>query len=347
VSFPGYRLLSEYFVFPEKFLFLDLPPMGKIDLGKGDKSFDVEVRFKGRPPDRFRPTTDSFRLFATPVINLFPRHGEPIMVNQLKLSHRVLGDYTHPDAYEVISVDSVEGLRRSDGARRTHRPFYSFTHGLDGEGSLYYTAGSHISHSGTWLTQLSLVSPTKNSLPSEETLSLELTCSNGRLCREVGEGDIRVPGQERLDFVTFANFTRPTEPVYPRLGEGAEWSFISHMSLNFLSMAEASALHEILKLYDPGAEPANVRRIESIKGVSAKGRETLFRGSPVRGTVLEVTVDETHFDDEGDLLLFAQVLSEFLSLYTGLNSFTELVVRRTPSGEVLRCPAIIGKQSLI
>jgi type VI secretion system protein ImpG len=278
---------------------------------------------------------------------MFPRQGEPILVTHLKSAYRVLGDYTHPEAFDVISVDTVEGLRRSDGLRRTHQPFYSFNHDV-GEGeSLYYNPTSHFSPTGAWVTYLSLVSATRQRLPGEETLSLELTCSNGRLCQEVGEGDIRIPGQQRLDFVTFTNFTRPTEPHYPRLGEGAEWSFISHMALNFLSMAEASALKEILRLYDVGASPANQRRIESIKGVTARGRETLYRGAPVRGTELKVTIDETFFDDEGDLLLFCQVLSEFLSLYTGLNSFTELVVQRTPSGEVLRCPPAIGKQSLI
>jgi type VI secretion system protein ImpG len=347
VSFPGYRLLSEYFVFPEKFLFVDFPAAGKLELEKGDKGFDLEVRFRQRPPDKFRPTTESFRLFSTPVINMFPRQGEPILVTQLKRAYRVLGDYTHPDAYDVVSVDSVEGLRRSDGLRRTHQPFYSFSHDLQDGDSLYYHPTSRFSATGSWVTYLSLISAVPQRLPGEETLSLELTCSNGRLCQEVGEGDIRIPGQQRLDYVTFANFTRPTAPRYPRLGEGAEWSFISHMALNFLSMAEASALREILKLYDVGSEPANQRRIESIKAVSARGRETLYRGAPVRGTELKVTIDETHFDDEGDLLLFIQVLAEFLSLYTGLNSFTELVVQRTPSGEVLRCPPAIGKQSLI
>lgn len=346
-SFPGYRLLTEYFVFPEKFLFVDFPAAGKLEMEKGDKGFDLEVRFKTRPPDKFRPTTESFRLFATPIINMFPRSGEPILVTQLKRAYRVLGDYTHPDAYEVISVDTVEGLRRSDGRRRTHQPFYSFSHDTgDGE-SVYYHPTNHISATGAWITQLSLVSSARQRLPGEETLSLELTCSNGRLCQEVGEGDIRIPGQQRLDYVTFSNFTRPTQPRYPRLGEGAEWSFISHMALNFLSMAEASALKEILRLYDVGTELANQRRIESIKEVTARGRETLYRGTPVRGTELKVTIDETHFDDEGDLLLFTQVLSEFLSLYTSLNSFTELVVQRTPSGEVLRCQPAIGKQSLI
>lgn len=349
VSFPGYRLLSEYFAFPEKFLFLDIVGLGKLELDRGARGFDLEVRFRKRPPDSFRPATEDFRLFVTPIVNLFPRDGEPISVDHVERTYRVLGDYTHPDALEVISVDEVEGLRRSDGARLSHAPFFSFEHGEEDGGSegIYYHVENHVSAAGGWVTRLSLISPIRGKLPSEETLSLRLTCMNGRLCREVGVETAHVAGEERLDYATFRNITRPTDPIYPRLGAGMEWDFISHMALNVLSVTDAGALRRILSLYDVGGLPANRRRIESIKSIAARPREILRRGTPVRGTELELTVDETHFDDEGDLILFSEVLAEFFSLYASINSFAELIIIRSPSGEVLRCPAIIGKQSLI
>lgn len=73
----------------------------------------------------------------------------------------------------------------------------------------------------------------------------------------------------------------------------------------------------------------------------------LVRGTPIRGTVFELDLDETRFSDEGDLLLFAEVLGEFLSLYASINTFTQLVVRRQPSDEVVTCPPITGKQRLL
>jgi type VI secretion system protein ImpG len=84
-----------------------------------------------------------------------------------------------------------------------------------------------------------------------------------------------------------------------------------------------------------------------VRNLQARPREVLVRGTPIRGTELLLTVDETHFDDEGELLLFSDVLSEFFSLYAPTNSFTELVVVREPSGEVRRCQPATGKQSLI
>lgn len=351
-SFPGYRLLSEYFAFPEKFLFVDLHGIGVLPLGPKERRFEVEVRFRGRVPESLHPTAANFRLYVTPVVNAFPRDGEPITVTQLKTKHRVLGDFTHPDAYEVFSIDSVESLRSADGARFRRSSFFSFDHDQERAASprgetergVYHHVTHRRSGDGRWLTYLSLISSQRGQLPGEEVLSLQLTCTNGRLCQEVGIEDVRTPGGERLDFVTFRNITRPTDPIYPRLGAGTEWRFVSQMALNLLSLSDPAAFRALLSLYDAAGRPANRRRIESIQGTKLTPREILDRGAPIRGTALALTVDETKLDDPGDRLLFAEVLSEFLSLYSHVNSFTELTVHFTPSGEVLRCPAIRGQQ---
>lgn len=347
LSFPGFRLLAEYFAFPEKFLFLDLVGLGALPLGSKDDRFAVEVGFRGRLPESLHPTAEDFRLYATPIVNAFPKDGEPIPVAHLKGRHRVLGDFVHPDAYEVLSIDAVESLRAEDGARLARHPFYSFAHDPEdpeaaaGEAGVYYHATSKRGLDGGWQTWLSLISKLPGRLPSEETLSLSLTCSNGRLCHEVGIEEIRhpAPGGPRVDFATFGNITRPTDPAYPWLGQGTEWRLISQMALNLTSVAEASALRALLALYDPGERPANRRRIDAIRRVDLAPREILDRGAPIRGAVLTVTVEESHFDDAGDLLLFGDVLASFFALYSPINSFTELVLAKSPSGEVLRCKA--------
>lgn len=352
-SFPGFRLLSEYFSFPEKFLFVDLHGIGALPLGPRDRRFELEVRFQGRVPESLRPTAASFRLYVTPVVNAFPRDGEPITVTQLKHRHRVLGDFTHPEAYEVFSVDEVEALRTADGARFRRPPFFSFAHdgeSADDEGQrgVYHHVTHRRSPGGAWQTHLSLISAVRGRLSGEETLSLQLTCTNGRLCEEVGIEEItRAGGKARLELATFRNITRPTAPLYPRLGTGAEWRFVSQMALNLVSLSDPAALRTLLALYDPGERPANRRRIESIVGAKLAPREVLDRGAPIRGTSLTLTIDERLFDDPGDLLLFGEVLSEFLSLYSHVNSFTELIVHLSESGETLRWPASRGRQTLV
>ena len=348
ISFPGYRLFTEYFVFPEKFRFVDLCGIGQIDLEGGDQTFEVDLFLKQRPPENLHPSGDTFRLFVTPVINLFPREGEPIHVDHLKTSYRVLGDYTHPTAYEVVSIDDVTAIRRSDGQKRPRHPFYSFEFGSDsgetGNEDIYY----HVSHSvggdGGWHTHLSLISQERDRLPEPETLSLSVTCTNGKLCQEVGPGSIRLAAERGVEAATFTNITVPTPPIYPPLGGGSEWRFISHMALNFMSVADAGALRKILELYNIGNDPANSRRIASITAADARPVEALVDGTPIRGTEVTLTVDESHFDNRGDLLLFIEVVNEFLSLHASLNSYVRLVVKHESTGEVYRCPIAHGRK---
>jgi type VI secretion system protein ImpG len=348
ISFPGYRLFTEYFVFPEKFRFVDLCGLGDIVLEAGQETFEVDILLKQRPPENLHPSSDTFRLYVTPIINVFPREGEPIHIDHLKTRYRVLGDYTHPTAFEVVSVDDVTAVRRSDGAKIPRKPFYSFEFGDDSDEihkeDIYYQITHTVGTDGGWHTHLALISQEQDRLPEPETLSLSLTCTNGRLCQGVGPGSVRLAAERGVESVSFTNITVPTPPIYPPLGGGSEWRFISHMALNFLSVADAGALRKILELYNIGNDPANSRRIDSIRASVAKPVEALIDGTPIRGTEVTLTIDEEHFDNRGDLLLFIEVLNEFLSLHSSINSYVRLVVRYEPSGEEYRCPMAHGRK---
>lgn len=352
ISFPGYRLLAEYFVFPEKFLFVDLLDLGGLALERHEETFELFFDFDERLPDTFRPTTENFQLYVTPILNVFTRDGEPIKVEHLHKDEEVVASYTYPHAYEVLSVDRVVARRSGDNEARQRHPFFSFEHDRDdGEADgVYYHVRQGFTPSGRWQTRLALISPAQRAeLPAAETLTLELTCLNGRLCGELGIGDVtETDGEKPLGFAVFRNVTRPTAPVYPRLGTGMEWSFVSHMALNVLSLGDAAALRRILALYDMEARQENRRRIDGIVGAETRSLERLIGGAPVRGTELRLHVDESRFAEEGDLLLFSRVLSEFLAYYASANSFTRLVVAHTsPEREDIRCEPVAGRQSLI
>ena len=349
ISFPGYRLLAEYFAFPDKFLFLELRGLGTLDLDSHEDTFELIFEFDRRPPDVFRPTTDNFQLHVTPIVNLFAKDGKPISVRHLRQWESVDGDQAYPSAYEVVSVDRVDALREGEGRSRRRHAFYSFEHdGAAGGDGVFYHVTHRIGLQDRWRTELRLISSqVDGELPRRETLSLELTCMNGRLAKELGIGDISAPDGEASDYAMFKNITRPTSPIYPELGETAPWRFISHMALNFLSLAEAGNLRQILSLYDLGGRRANRRRIDAIREVESRPIQRLIGGAPVAGSELTITVDESHFADPGDLLLFSEVLNEFFSLYASTNSFIRLRIRHSQQEEDLECPLKIGRQPLI
>lgn len=349
IGFPGYRLLAEYFAFREKFLFVDLCDLGGIRMERHEETFDLFLQFSSRPPESFRPSTENFQLYVTPILNLFERDGEPMKVEHLRRSQAVLGNFSFPEAYEVYSVDRVQAQRVGELTPRRLFPFFSFEHDTSGEPKteerLFYHVEQGFSATGRWQTRVSLVSPERRpQLPKTETLSFELTCTNGPLCSELSIGDIRKP----LGNVAYRNITRPTLPIYPRFGTGAEWSFISHMALNTLTLGDASALRRILEIYDFERRPENRRRIGAIERAQTRPLERLVAGAPVRGTEIALEVDESRFDEEGEVLLLGEVLNEFFALYASANSFTRLILRQaSPEREDLEWKPAIGRQSLI
>lgn len=65
------QTMLEYFVFSQKFHFVDLCGFDSAVLPAGEKQITFEIELDGRIPDDLPVTRSSFRLFCTPVINLF------------------------------------------------------------------------------------------------------------------------------------------------------------------------------------------------------------------------------------------------------------------------------------
>ncbi|HVG39164.1 MAG TPA: type VI secretion system baseplate subunit TssF, partial [Pyrinomonadaceae bacterium] len=106
-SFPGYRLLTEYFAFPEKFLFLDVTGLARaVGAGFGE---DLEVRVYLRDvlPPRGTIGAGTFQLGCAPIINLFDKIAEPVQLTQQQNEYHVIPDVHRQAATEIYAVRSV------------------------------------------------------------------------------------------------------------------------------------------------------------------------------------------------------------------------------------------------
>lgn len=355
-SFSGYRLLQEYFVFPPKFLFVDLVGVDALArLGATDRFF-VEVRFTGALPPGLSPTRDDIRLHCTPVVNLFPHESDPIRVDRTRTEYRLRpagGDALH---YEVFSIDRVSALAPSGGEEREVPDFHSFRPPSDPGGRLvFYSARLRPSPvDGRSDPYLAFVDARGAAAPpATETVTVSLTCTNRRLPEGLRVGDIQVPSDSSPEFVRFANLFPPTPSIPPPLEGDLHWRLLSHLALGYLSLTNIAVLRGILGLYnfqslrDARAAGANARRIEGIRSVHARPADLVRRDGVVRGTEVTLELQEDHFAGPGDLHLFASVLERFLALHATLNSFTRLTVRGTQRGEVWTWPVRSGNRILI
>ena len=365
-SHPAYRLLTEYFVYPEKFNFFDIDwPSLAPHLPPNCRRLTLHLGLAGVPADSHiarslaQLSGKHFALGCTPVVNLFKRSACPIELTHTAPDHELIPEGSPADAYDIHSVDKVYSVRESrHGQTLTEfRPYYSLRHGEAG-GRLghYYLirrdpikALSQPGHE----TRISLVDLDLNPLAiPNASVSIDLTCTNRNLpsrLRYGGAGDLTI---EQASGGYPLRFLRKPTPQY-RFSADAHWRLISHLSLSHCSLAPdgLDRLKETLTLYDLTQSSVSQRQIAGITALDHQPARTWMRikgnSSLVHGIEVRVTLDEDAFAGTG-LHLFAQVLDHFFGLYVHLNSFSQLTVLSQASGkELLRCQPRSGAINLV
>jgi type VI secretion system protein ImpG len=368
-SHTAYRLLTEYFCFPEKFNFfdLDLAAMGSA-LPSGARSITLHLALSGMRTDsntaRMLGTlgTNNVLLGCTPVVNLFRQRGEPIRLTHTTASYPVLADARRAFAFEVQSIDSVKLVRQTPQGESVvqFRPFYSLKHGQTPEKSGHYYVMRRDETQGErspgFETQISIVDIDFDPAEVEtDTLSLELTCTNrdlpASLAYGIRGGDLFLEGGSSVNTISFLR--KPTASNRFEQGRGAHWRLISHLSLNHLSLADGGldAFREMLALYDLPRSASSQRQIGGIAAIAHKAANAWLPGNPfaclVRGVEVRLTIDEEAFVGSG-IHAFAHIIERFLGLYVHANSFAQLVIVSNKTGEeLLKCTPRSGDLSLL
>ncbi len=352
-SFVGYRLLQEYFTFPQKFFFLDITGLREAWMSGFKDSAEIILLMTPLAGEERRErlemniSASTFKLGCTPVINLFPLTAEPIQLNQQKYEYPVVPDVRRPNATEIFSVDEVASVNPETQEIVKYQPFYSFRHSAGEEKPMCFwiatrRLSTRASDEGTdmFLTLVDLAM--RPMRPGADSLTVHTTCTNrdlpARLPFGNENGDFEMEGMSSIKRIVALR--KPTQPLRPDTGRHVLWRLISHLSLNYLSIVEEGreALQQILKLYNPDNKPESRKVIEGIVGVRSNphfARVVSEHGITfARGTRVEMELDEDQF--AGGAYLFSSVMEHFLALYASLNSFTQLVVSTTQRKEVLR-----------
>jgi type VI secretion system protein ImpG len=368
-SHAAYRLLTEYFCFPEKFNFfdIDLAALGAT-LPAGAGSITLHLALSGLRTDsntaRMLGTlsTNNVLLGCTPVVNLFRQRGEPIRLTHTTASYPVLADARRAYAYEVQAIDSVTLVRQTPQGESVvqFRPFYSLQHGQTPEQNGHYWVMRRdetlAERSPGFETQISIVDIDFDPAAVEtHTLSIELTCTNRDLPASLSYGqrggDLFLEGGSIVSSTSFLR--KPTLSHRFERGRGAHWRLISQLSLNHLSLADGGldAFREMLALYDLPRSPSSQRQIGGIAAIGHKPANAWLPGNPfaclVRGVEVRLTIDEEAFVGSG-IHAFAHIIERFLGLYVHANSFAQLVIVSNKTGEeLLKCPPRSGDLSLL
>lgn len=351
-AFPGFRLLQEYFSSPEKFLLFDLFGWERWrDRGEGTQ-FTLTMQLDCPTLGHLQIQRESFTLFAVPAINAFPHEADPIYLDHRSTRHLVRPSGQKPDHYQILSVDRVTGFKRNGADERPHTPFELFS-SASRSAPVYHTSFQESPVRRAFDVSITTTYPDGSQPPELETLSIDLTCTNGALPENLHRGDISIPTAALPESVSFSNITPINPELTPPLDPDLLWKLTTHLSLNYQSLENAANLRSLLELYvfpdrrGRAVATANLKRIDGIEEVTQSPGNCQVKGVVMLGLDIRMKMRQDHFAGPGDLYLFGCVLNHFLGGYASINTFTRLTIDECLKGDRYQWPERLGSHPLL
>ena len=376
-AFPGYRLLSELFAMPQKFLFVELQGLTPQVIGRltGKMCISILLTSANRELERL-VTPAAIRLGCTPVVNLFPHRIDPLRVTGTRSEYCLVPDARRPRSLEIYTIDSVRGSAPG-GKPFSLLPFYApsadaadVAAGTSRPMRWSAVRRSHMEPrpdggidgaSDTWLAITD-----GNGQPTrmfDLTVHCEATCTNrnlpSRLPFAVGRPRfVLVEGQGPIGAINCLG--RPTRPLRRPAGKGNSWRLISHLSLNHLSLVDGGdgvaslALRDMLQLYlnaeldDFSQKQRWIQGVSAIRSRRVAGRVPGRFGGVAQGLEVTLVLDESQFIDN-TAYLFSSVLERFFGSWVTINAFTRLIAtsrQQESRGEQWTWPPRAGNRVL-
>jgi len=360
-GFEGYRVLQEYFAFPQRFLFFDLNHIGDALRAHEGDEVDIVVLFS-RADNALLQAVDasSLALNCVPAINLLDKRCDRIHVSPDNADFHVVPDRTRPMDYEVHTVTEVLGYGTGVNNEWRFLPFYNAFHTEDRAHNAYYSVqreprllsqlqqreGPRTSYIGTEL-YVSVVDANEAPFPAElRQLGVRALCTNRDLplLMPVGsaKGDLTL--SQTAPVKTINVIKGPSRPASAMREGSVAWKLINQLALNHLSLTDtdaehgAAALREIVRLYAPSGDAAAQRQVDGLRSVQL---QPVVRRLPMpgpitfgRGVEVKIEVDDLSFEGASAFLLGC-VLERFIARHVSLNGFTQTRVFSPGRGDIL------------
>ena len=351
-TFAGYRLLQEYFAFPERFFFIDIVGLDQFEATQDGHAFDIKIDFSKKIAREKWPSKKDILINCTPIVNLFDSTTEEVIASQRLPEYYIVPDLDRRKSREIYSIDKATGIGEDKIEHHKYVPITSHEILDPADPSNDYKrffsifrrpvksdmAESYIRLFGSSMEQ---------EIFSKEVVSLEATLSNGFLPSAYLEaGSINQP-RNFPSGIEAANISLPSEVMECPDQQNYLWSLISHLSVSYNSLADTQTLKSILSLYNWSKTQNNPskKKIEAIKKVYRPSIKNLIHNqSLIRGIEFKIEIDPEGFENgEGDIYLFGSVLNRFLSQYITLNSYVYLTIVEIGTNKNYTWKPLLGK----
>jgi len=369
----GYRLLQEYFLLPERFLFFRLEQLA-VDWSRVEgETTEIYLLL-----DRIQPVLENsldatqFRLNCAAIVNLFPRRLDRLTLSPYETENHLVPDRNRPLDFEVHTIERVQGIGTGGERLADIRPIYATELAdRDSETPLSYTLqrrrrllparpGQAVARSAYLGTECFLsitAAGNKTGVPIRQ-VDVQALCTNRDLPL------MRPFGRAATDFVLegaapvmsircLGDMASPRDA--PAFGEPA-WRLIEQLALNIDGLSDpdaergAARLRQLLSLF---ASPRDVSATRLVEGVRKTRCSATVRRLPVsgpivygRGQSIELELDEAAFSGTSPLLLGA-ILERYFARLASINAFTELQLSSATRGPLRRWSPRIGARAML
>ncbi len=358
-TFPGYRLLHEYFSFPDKFFFINIKGLDKFKDSGESNPFEIKIDFDRKFLREKYPGSKDILLHCTPIVNLFSRSTEEVIVDQRLPEYYIVPDLNRKKSREIYSVDKISGISENKLEQYKYIPITSHdileTNNPEYNYKRFYSVFRRTQKSDMNETFIRLFGPSmEEEYFPKETLSIQATLSNGFLPAAYLEvGSIKEP----VDFpagIEASNITVPGDVLECPEKQNYLWSLIAHLTVSYTSLSDAESLKSILNLYNwtKAFNHPNKKRIEGIKKIYPPRLVSKIvddgAGGIIKGIEFKIEVEPKDYENgEGEIHLMGILLNFFLSQYVTLNSFVLLKIIESGSGKEYTWTPLSGKIQII
>lgn len=309
-GFEGYRLLREYFVFPERFAFFELKGFQQALAQMPGEEVDLIIALEEQEPKlEGRVDVTCFELFCTPAINLFEKTLDRIPISDRVSEFHLVPDRNRALDFEVYNLASVTGFGETPNQEQSFAPFYQSKDTELGTRAFYSIhrvprlltniendekkGKKYGSDYGGTDTYISIVDGDMAPYPTSlRQLGIRALCTNRHLpiqmTKGIGAKDFEIE-KVSAPVVSTRILSGPTKPRPSVVVSGGSngdrkstpsgrfaWRLISHLSLNYLSLLDrdagtgAEALRDILKLYADPNDRQSLKQIDGVRSVKCQ-----------------------------------------------------------------------------
>ncbi len=356
----AHRLLAEYFLLPQKFLFVELDRLSGA-WSRYKEGFEIYIYCDTTNTDLVRGVdAKTFMLGCVPIVNMFESACEPLQASELgsEVMLRVSSqDVKLADIYQIKEVYATN----HKGERKVIPPFYG-GFSVKGPDQIYWSyrrensqwQKGKVSH-GTDVYLNFVDFNFKTIAPqSDWIINVDVVCTNRDQPNNLPFG----PNQPGVSFgsggagLRISCLVPPTPTVLPKLSDSTRWQLVSQLSLQHFSDSNGlDKLKETLTLYNFNDSKEARSLIDGIVSLETELVTARIldsgRSAMCQGTHFIITCDENFYAGNG-LYLFGSILDEFFSQFSVINTFTQLSIKTTRYSRIeFSWPPRVGCQPLV